>query len=53
MAEIKDKSSKEWKVWCHLCNVGFDSLEAGQVHDKEKLNDHRRMNEARQEKKGS
>jgi hypothetical protein len=48
VTEILDKNGKErWAVWCHLCNVGFSTIEESVEHDKKMLNEHRRVQQER------
>ena len=49
---IIDKSGP-WRVWCHICNIGFSSIEESQQHDKESLNKHRNTVQSQKEKKAS
>lgn len=45
---IIDKSGP-WRVWCHICNIGFSSIEESQQHDKESLNKHRNISQSKKE----
>jgi len=38
-----------FKAWCHLCVLGFMTLEESQKHDRENLNLHQRINGAKEE----
>lgn len=40
-----------YKVWCHLCNEGFMTMEDGQKHDKENLNKHQMINARKKEQR--
>jgi len=36
-----------FRAWCNLCNVGFNSLEESQEHDKKELKKHQDINAQR------
>ena len=34
---------KGFVAWCHLCNQGFKTIDEITKHDREKVNDHKRI----------
>ena len=39
--------SPGFRAWCNLCNVGFNSLEESQEHNKKELKKHQDINAQR------